>query len=484
MLDAMPKPTKPNILYIFADQWRAQAFGYAGDPNARTPRIDALARESVDVRQAVAGTPVCCPIRASLLTGLYPDRHGIFLNDAPLDPGIPSLGKSFSAAGYATAWIGKWHLDGHGRSNYIPPERRQGFKYWKTLECTHDYHASKYYEGDSPEQKQWEGYDAIAQTDDAIALIERQRGEQPFLIVLSWGPPHDPYQTAPAEYRRRFDDDAMRLRPNVPEKEGFFARVRNDLAGYCAHGAALDDCVGRLLDALERTGLADDTIVIFSSDHGDMIGSQGLHCKQCPWEESVRVPFLLRWRNGLGRQGRTSDAIVDAVDVFPTLCGLTGVAAPGGLQGRDLSQHLRDGTVPSDNAALYAQYQTFGTWLGWNREAPPLTRAREGRGILTGRYTYVEDRDGPWMLYDNAEDPYQQRNLVGLPAHAALQRELKQRLQARLAANGDAFPSGQELVRRWGYEADPNGTIPYWKLDGPNPRNLQHLPAAARANRA
>jgi arylsulfatase A-like enzyme len=477
-------PKQPNILYILADQWRAQAFGYAGDDDARTPRIDALARESVDLRQAVAGTPVCCPIRASLLTGLYPDRHGVFLNDAPLDPGIASLGKSFAGVGYATAWIGKWHVDGHGRSSRIPPERRQGFAYWKALECTHDYHASPYYDGDSRELKRWQGYDAIAQTDDAIRLIERQRGDQPFLIVLSWGPPHDPYQTAPADYRRRFDAGALALRPNVPDRGDLFTRVREDLAGYYAHGAALDECVGRLLDALERSGLADDTIVVFTSDHGDMIGSQGLHCKQCPWEESVRVPFLLRWRNGLGRSGRASEVVVDAVDVFPTLCGFTGVPAPAGMQGRDLSPHVRDGTVPRDNAALYAQYQSFGTWPGWNNDAPPLTRSREGRGLLTGRYTYVEDRDGPWVLYDNAEDPHQLRNLVGLQAHAALQRELKQRLHARLAANGDRFPSGKELVERWGYEVSDTGTIPYWKLEGPTPRNLRHLSTAVRAAQA
>jgi arylsulfatase A-like enzyme len=458
---------RPNILYILADQWRAQALGYAGDGNARTPRLDALARESLDLALAVSGTPVCCPIRASLLTGLYPDRHGVFLNDAPLDPQADSLGKRFAAAGYDTAWIGKWHVDGHGRTSYIPPERRQGFAYWKALECTHDYHASAYYAGDSDQVSLWEGYDADAQTDDAIGLIERAPGRhRPFLIMLSWGPPHDPYDTAPPEFQT-FDAAALALRPNVPQHSEEMAR--RNLAGYYAHGAALDRNVGRILDALARAGLADDTIVVFTSDHGDMLGSHSLHCKQCPWDESLRVPYLMRWPALLGRSGGRSEVVFDTVDVLPTLCALAGIEAPPGAQGRDLSRHLRDGSVPEDNAALYAQYQSFGTWPGWNTGAPELMRSREGRGVRTGRYTYVEDRDGPWLLYDNHEDPFQMRNLVSDPGSAALVRELRPRLHARLAANGDRFPTGAELVSKWGYEVDRGGTVPYWKIPGPEP---------------
>lgn len=449
----------PNILYLLADQWRAQAFGYAGDRNARTPCIDALARESVQVRHAVAGTPVCCPIRASLLTGQYPDRHGVFLNDAPLDPAIPSLGKTFAAAGYATGWIGKWHVDGHGRTQYIPPERQQGFAYWKARECTHDYHRSTYYAGASPEPQHWQGYDAFAQTDDAIAFLQRQRRSQPFLLVLSWGPPHDPYDTAPEAYRT-IDPTTVDLRGNVPQDPAVQARARRDLAGYYAHGAALDACVGRLLAALAAADLAEETLVVFTSDHGDMLGSHGLWCKQCPWEESLAIPCLLRWPAGLGRVGRTSDVILDAVDLLPTLCAWAGIAPPEAVQGRSHARHLRDGTTPEDNAALYAQYHCFGTWPLWNPDAPPLLRSREARGLRTLTHTYVEDRQGPWLLFDRAADPLQQHNLVHQPAHAALRRTLARRLESRLAANGDAFPPGMELVRRWGYAVDAGGSLP------------------------
>ncbi len=130
---------QPNIVFVFGDQWRAQATGYAGDPNVETPNLDALTGESVNFVNALAGCPVCSPYRASLLTGQFPLTHGVFVNDVCLSEESVSLADVYSAAGYDTAYIGKWHIDGHGRSSYIPPERRQGFDYWKVLECTHNY---------------------------------------------------------------------------------------------------------------------------------------------------------------------------------------------------------------------------------------------------------------------------------------------------------------------------------------------------------
>ncbi|MCB0124492.1 MAG: sulfatase-like hydrolase/transferase, partial [Caldilineaceae bacterium] len=197
--------TKPNIIYIFGDQWRAQATGYAGDPNVQTPNIDRLAGESINLRNAVSTCPLCTAYRGSLLTGQYALTHGLFVNDVPLDPGGTTLGKIFAQNGYDTAWIGKWHVDGHGRDTYIPPERHQGFDYWRALECTHDYNRSYYYADASDEMRQWEGYDAFAQTREAEAYIRAHardgNPEKPFLLVLSWGPPHNPYGTAPEEYR-------------------------------------------------------------------------------------------------------------------------------------------------------------------------------------------------------------------------------------------------------------------------------------------
>ena len=162
---------KPNVVFLLADQWRAQATSYAGDPNAKTPNLDQLAQESVNLTNAVSSCPVCSPYRGSLMTGQYPLRHGVFLNDVQLSPEAVSIAKVYKEAGYETAYIGKWHLDGPGRSNFIPRERRQGFEFWKALECTHNYNNSFYYSDENVKLK-WEGYDAIAQTRAAQEYIQ------------------------------------------------------------------------------------------------------------------------------------------------------------------------------------------------------------------------------------------------------------------------------------------------------------------------
>ncbi|MCX7047046.1 MAG: sulfatase-like hydrolase/transferase [Candidatus Sumerlaeota bacterium] len=164
---AAPGGRRPNIVYLLADQWRASATGYAGDPNAKTPSLDRLAQESINFRNAVSVCPVCTPYRAALMTGRYPTSTGMFLNDAYLPAEEVCIAEALKEAGYATAYIGKWHLDGHGRGSYIPPERRQGWDYWKGAECDHTYNHSHYYTGDSDQKFFWEGYDAFAQTKDA-----------------------------------------------------------------------------------------------------------------------------------------------------------------------------------------------------------------------------------------------------------------------------------------------------------------------------
>jgi arylsulfatase A-like enzyme len=143
----------PNIVFVLTDQWRAQAFGYAGDPNVKTPEIDALAARSINFKNAISVCPVCTPQRAALLTGRFPTTTGMFLNDIYLPAEELCMAEIFKNAGYDTAYIGKWHLDVHGRDSYIPPERRQGFDYWKVLECTHDYNQSYYYAGNDPTKR-------------------------------------------------------------------------------------------------------------------------------------------------------------------------------------------------------------------------------------------------------------------------------------------------------------------------------------------
>lgn len=445
--------SKPNVVFVLTDQWRADALGYAGNHQVQTPHIDRLAAESINFTHAVAGIPVCCPARACLLTGQYALTHGVFVNDVHLGDDGWSIADAFAAGGYDTGYIGKWHVDGRGRSAYIPPWDRKGFDYWKVLECTHTYNDSKYYAGDSEEQLTWEGYDAIAQTADAQQYIRQHaQAEKPFFLLLSWGPPHAPYETAPEQYRARYNADDIDLRPNVPE--GMAAQAREWLAGYYAHCTALDDCVGGLLETLDIAGIADNTIFVFTSDHGDMLGSQGETKKQRPWDESIRVPFLLRWPGRFGGNGRTHPGLLDTVDLMPTLLSLCELPIPWSVEGLDFAPYLDGGDDPSGGAALIQCIHPFGQYAS-------VDGGRAYRGIRTRRYTYVRSLDGPWLLYDNDSDPYQMTNLAGKRPYAALQRSLDARLQAMLDARKDEFLPGRIYTDRWDYELDETGTVPY-----------------------
>ncbi len=439
----------PNVLFVIADEWRPQSTGYNGDPNVHTPVLDRLARESISFDNAISGCPVCCPARASIMTGQYPLTNGVFINDVELKPNAPTLGECFARAGYRTGYIGKWHLygspDGHygRRLAYIPPDHRFGFDYWKACECSHDYNHSLYYEGNDPAPRYWPGYDADAQTADACRFIDSHAarrgpsGDDPFFLFLSLGPPHFPYGTAPEKYRAMYADRAIRLRPNVPaDRRG---EAEKDLRGYYAHMAALDDCFARLLATLERNKIAGDTIVIFTSDHGDMMLSQGLTTKLYPWEESVRIPFLVRYPAKFGRKGRRVTAPLNTPDMMPTLLGLAGIPIPDGVEGRDLSGMPGGG---ADEAAFISL-------------PVPITEARrygfaEYRGLRTGRHTYVRSIHGPWLLYDNREDPYQMRNLLNRPEARTAQQRLDRQLDARLRALKDDFLPAAEYVKRAG----------------------------------
>jgi len=191
----------PNVVFVLADEWRAQATGFNDDPNVKTPNLDRLADKAHNFTNAISCCPVSGPYQASLLTGQYPLSTKFIINDVQLDPEAPSMAKIFKAAGYETGYIGKWHLDGQGRSNFIPVERRQGFDYWKVLECEHNYNNSFYWGNDDKKAK-WDGYDAYAQTTDAIKYIkDRKQSNKPFLMVLAWGPPHTPFKTAPEKMK-------------------------------------------------------------------------------------------------------------------------------------------------------------------------------------------------------------------------------------------------------------------------------------------
>ena len=445
--------TKPNFLIVLTDQWRADAFGYRGNPDVLTPNIDKLASEGVQFVNAVSGMPVCTPARASLLTGQRPLTNGIFMNDVQLDTTAISLAKIMVGNSYQTAYIGKWHLDGMGRGTFIPKGRRQGFEYWKVQECTHNYNNSKYY-AETPDTLLWEGYDAIAQTDDACGYLRNHANDKkPFLMFLSFGPPHAPYQTAPEKYRQLYFAEKIHLNPNVPDD--MKKQVQKDFAGYYAHCTALDDMVGRLIKTLQETGADENTIIIFLSDHGDLLGSHGAYKKQQPHDESIRIPMIFYVPEKLGGKPAIKEAMINMEDVLPTMLGFSSIEIPETVEGINYSNYIKGSENPGDTVTLISCVQPFGQWSR-NRGG------REYRGLRSLRYTYVRDINGPWLLFDNKTDPYQMNNLIANKNYINLAKSFDSLLTDKLDRNGDQFLSGLEYVEQYNYPPlDNTETVPY-----------------------
>ena len=435
----MSRPT--NLVLVFADQMRGQDFAAAGNPQTITPNMDRLATEGVLCSNAISNCPVCTPCRGSMLTGFNPLAHGALANDVPIRTDIPSFATVLRDAGYRTGYVGKWHLDGVPRDRFTPPgQRRLGFDdYWAVWNCHHQYFDGKYFT-DTDEVRRFDGYEPDGQTDLAITFMERHR-EEPFALALSWGPPHDPYDQVPDEFLSLHDPGQVELRPNVRVQDSLPEdAIRGMIAQYYAHITALDADLGRIMAALERLGLEGDTLLVFTSDHGDMLGSHGGRNKEKPWEESILVPLILR---GPGLPaGANCSALVGLMDLMPTMLDALGVACPP-VDGRSVVPLLRgeDSERPSSVPIGIPVIVDQGA-----AEGMP-----EWRGVRTERHTYARLQSGePWVLYDNAADPFQLNNLIDDPPAAGLRDELEGELQGWLERLDDPCLPWQDTIRRAG----------------------------------
>jgi arylsulfatase A-like enzyme len=251
------------------------------------------------------------------------------------------------------------------------------------------------------------------------------------------GPPHDPYK-APPEYARLYDPARLAMRKNWRQAAG--APGPAEIAQYYGMITAIDDQVGRMLTLLDKLSLAEDTIVLFSSDHGDMLGSHGLRLKRKPWEESIRVPAILRYPRVISK-GRRTGAFFTHVDFAPTLLGLCGLKPHPGMQGVDLAAHIRAGRGAAHGEAFF---QIFGPYRGDGTEAA-------WRGLRTRRYMYARFESRPWVLYDLQQDPDELDNLAADPAAAPLLKDLGARLDAWMRRTGDSYKyNWTELVEDGG----------------------------------
>lgn len=439
---------RPNIVFVFADQMRASALGCEGIENVMTPNLDAFAKQGTRFRRAISNTPICGPARASILSGLHVLSHQVVANDIQMRTDIKTLAHCLNEAGYRSGYIGKWHLDCADRGAFVPPgPRRQGFDdYWAAHNCNHNYLRSYYYLNDNPEPVWIDGYEPEVQTDLAVEYISsRARGQQPFCLFLSWGTPHCPYLELPEEYLEWYPEDKIELKPNASPTAN-----KRVIAGYYAHITALDRCFGRMLEAVSKAGIEDDTIVIFTSDHGDMLYSQNRGWKCKPWIESVGIPFLVRWPGHIP-SGRVSNGLVSLVDVMPTLLSLVGLPVPPEVEGKDLSAlFLGDESASPDSVFI-----NFPV-------SPKRFSFPEWRGIITKTHTYARFRDRVWVLYDDENDPFQLNNLAETLEYEGLRNKLEAKLQEWLDLLGDPFESSDEVAAKY-YVGAVDGEMQYYE---------------------
>ncbi len=242
----------------------------------------------------------------------------------------------------------------------------------------------------------------------------------------------------------------IEVRPNVPDE--LRGKARKDIAGYYAHIAALDDCMKELQAAVKESGEEDNTIFVFTSDHGDMLYSHGEVKKQKPWDESLMVPFLLRYPEKLGKTQKIVDTPINTPDILPTLLGLSGIEIPASVQGSDYSKIITGEKKPENEAVLIQCPVPFHQW-NYSRGG------REYRGVRTSRFTYARDLNGPWLLYDNKLDPYQMNNLIGLDEYVFIRSDLEKQLQELLQKTNDKFLSGAEYMKMRNYTWDGKDSI-------------------------
>ncbi|SVC43954.1 uncharacterized protein METZ01_LOCUS296808, partial [marine metagenome] len=288
--------------------------GTSDNPVIETPNLDLLASQGIVLDQVYSSCPICSPYRGQLMTGRYSHCNGVLDNEYSLHPNQDFLPDVLKRAGYTTGYVGKWHL---GYPPYTQ-DNRFGFDYMAAYDCRHSYYKTDYFENETGPISM-DGWAPKIETDLAIRFMESS--VDPFCLIMSWGPPHWPYDEYPDAYDV-YDPEKVDLPPNVPDQMSAFAR--KEIADYYGNVTGLDAQFGRVVEAIDLLGISDNTILIFTSDHGDHLSSHGygkpmdrwMHhsyraSKATPYEESIHVPFVARWPGHIPA-GLRSDAIVSS----------------------------------------------------------------------------------------------------------------------------------------------------------------------------
>jgi len=421
-----PPTSAPNVIVLLSDEHRWQSLGHTQMPELETPQLDRLAVEGASFSQTISNYPVCSPFRAMFLSGRWPYQTGVIDNGSALAAGTPTLADAFSAAGYTTGYVGKLHLGNWTAKAF-------GFDHSIVWQESDDHTGGRWIQDVHDEWTRNEGrYNASVMSDQAIAFMEAN-ATGPFLLVVSWNPPHAVFTDAPEPHKARYPPGTLTTRPNYrdpPELDD----PADIYQGYHAHISAIDDEVGRIREAVRDLDAERRTILIYTSDHGSMQGSFGLRNKRFPYEESIRVPFIVQ-APGTVRPGLSSAELFGAIDMAPTIAGLAGVPALPGWVGQDHSAWLRGEEGPRSGSEPIMHILSSRHV----RQPPEQWPAPGFRGVRTDRWTYAVTPAGPWLLFDNDADPFQQVNLARDPARADVRSRLADQIATWLTEADDPF---------------------------------------------
>ncbi len=414
-------PKRPNILYIFTDQQSAPAMSCAGNPDVSTPAMDRLAAEGVRFDRSYCTFPICTPSRASMFTGRYPHQVGITWNEQSMtdEAREHGIGNVLRGAGYDCGYGGKWHIPW-----CAPMEEGHGF------ECVN-------------------AFDDVNLARDTLAFLRRDRGEQPFFFVASFDNPHNICEVAagmdlawgPVPEPARLDDCPVLPANHVPapyEPRGAVSGRKGDytpddwrryLWTYYRLVEKVDAEIGKILRGLDELGLWDDTLVIFSSDHGDMMGAHQMVQKLPLYDECMHIPLIVRPPGGTSGRCDAEHLVCNGIDLYPTLCDYAGVTPPIALPGASLRPLVEPGTDAP-----------------WRDEVVAVTRiggprGPQGRMVRTARYKYMAYESGTYreQLFDMERDPGEMVNLAISSRYRTVLQDHRDRLRRWCEAMGDNF---------------------------------------------
>ena len=358
--------------------------------NRETTNLDNLAAGGFRSTRCISNYPLCSPFRSMLQTGLYPHETGVYVNSVIMQPppSESTLPELFGNAtyNYRTAYIGKWHLDGQPNPGSV--RWRRGWQHWAGFNRGHQYNPDI--------------------DDPGVYWLNVHKDDTPWFMMISYGGPHGPYNETPQEYKDLYPKDIMQLRDNVPS--GRESAAKTDLQGYYGHIKIIDEQIGRLMDYLDTNGLADNTLIVFTADHGDMLFSHNREGKGVEFSEAIRVPFIARLPESIPA-GTVTEEKISSIDLYPTLCGLCGITLPMSKGGMDFSG-LLVGNSSTGRSEVFLFRRKFNK-IGWF-------------GVRTDQYTYAWDGDtgSASSLFDNYADPYQFNNLANDGTHSAVQLQM------------------------------------------------------------